>query len=89
MLGERSNWPRNVRAAGGHAVLTHGRRRPVQLVEVPIALRAPILRRYVTFALGARPHIATSWRAQLAAFEDIAENYPVFKITSPTHDQTP
>jgi hypothetical protein len=88
MLGERSNWVRNVRAAGGHAALTHGRRRPVQLVEVPIGERAPIIRRYLTFALGARPHIAISWRAPLAAFEGIADNYPVFQITAATHDQT-
>lgn len=87
MLGERSNWVRNVRAAGGHAVLTHGRSRPVQLVEVPIAERAPIIRRYLTFALGARPHIAISWRAPLAAFKEIAGKYPVFRIISATHDQ--
>ena len=31
MLGERSAWPRNVRAAGGHAVLRHGRREAVRL----------------------------------------------------------
>lgn len=89
MLGERANWVRNVRAAGGNAVLTHGRRRPVRLVEVPIAERAPILRRYLTFAHGARPHITTSWRAPLAAFDEVAGDYPVFVITSAKRDQGP
>ena len=89
MLGDQPNWVRNVRAAGGDAVLTHGRRRPVRLIEVPIAERAPIIRRYLTFALGARPHIAMSWRAPLAAFEEVAGNFPVFQITSATRDQKP
>jgi F420H(2)-dependent quinone reductase len=88
MLGERSNWVSNVRAAGGRAVLTHGRRRPVRLVEVSITERAPIIRRYLAFAPGARLHMAISWRAPLAAFEAIAGNYPVFRITSAANDQT-
>ncbi|HXZ77351.1 MAG TPA: hypothetical protein VEH31_41660, partial [Streptosporangiaceae bacterium] len=29
MLGEDTNWVRNVRASGGHAVLRHGDREPV------------------------------------------------------------
>jgi hypothetical protein len=89
MLGEQPNWVRNVRAAGGSAVLTHGRRRPVRLVEVPAAGRAPIIRRYLTFALGARPHIAISWRASLSAFEEVAGKYPVFLITPATREQAP
>lgn len=89
MLGEQSNWVRNVRAAGGSAVLTHGRRRPVRLVEVPVAERAPIIRRYLTFALGARPHIAISWRAPLSAFEQVAGHYPVFQVTPAARDQAP
>jgi hypothetical protein len=56
---------------------------------VPIAERGPIIRRYLTLSLGARPHISISWRAPLAAFEGIASNHPVFRITSATNDQTP
>jgi hypothetical protein len=44
MLGERSSWVRNVRAAGGRAVLRHGRRRAVCLEEVDPDARAPIVR---------------------------------------------
>lgn len=82
MLGPHSNWVRNVRAAGGKAVLTHGRRRPVHLIDVPVSDRAPIIKRYLMFATGARPHVAVSWRAPLAEFEAIAGEYPVFRIAS-------
>jgi hypothetical protein len=80
MFGEHSNWVHNVRSANGEAVLTHGRRRPVRLTEVPTALRAPIIKRYLTFAVSARPHIEVSWRASLSDFEEIAFRYPVFRI---------
>jgi hypothetical protein len=43
MLGEHVNWVANVRAAGGQAVLRHGRRsEPVRLEEVDPGARAPI-----------------------------------------------
>lgn len=42
MLGEGTNWVSNVRAAGGQAVLRHGRREGVRLEEVDPPARAPI-----------------------------------------------
>jgi len=80
MLGEEANWVRNVRAAGGRAVLRHRRRRAVRLAEVDPAERAPILRRYLDLAPGARPHIPVPRRAPLAEFERIADRYPVFRV---------
>jgi hypothetical protein len=80
MLGERTNWVRNVRAADGHAVLRQGRRRPVHLEEVPVGQRAPILRRYLDIAPGARPHFSVTRGAPLGEFERIAAQYPVFRI---------
>ena len=80
MLGEQTNWVRNVRAAGGEAVLTHGRRRAVRLLEVPVSERAPVIKRYLTFATGARPHVSISWRAPIADFAAIAGDFPVFRI---------
>ena len=81
MLGQEANWVRNVRAANGRAVLRHGRRRdPVHLEEVEVSARAPILRRYLDHAPGARPHIAVNRRAALEEFERIAAQYPVFRI---------
>ena len=82
MLGERANWVRNIRAAAGAAVLTHGRRRRVHLIEVPVSERAPIIRRYLMFAAGARPHISVNWRAPLTDFAAVAGEYPVFRITT-------
>ncbi|WP_239160618.1 nitroreductase/quinone reductase family protein [Virgisporangium ochraceum] len=80
MLGERAHWVRNVRADGGRAVLRRGRRRPVRLVEVPVGDRAPILRRYLAVAPGARPHFPLDRSAPVADFEDIADRYPVFRV---------
>ena len=82
MLGEDTNWVRNVRAAGGRAVLRHGGREPVRLQEVEVGRRAPILRCYLERASGARPHIPVDYRAPVASFEPIAAQYPVFRITA-------
>ena len=54
MLGEDANWPKNVWAAGGHAVLRHGRLEAVRLQDVPVEDRPPILRRYLAVAPGGR-----------------------------------
>jgi deazaflavin-dependent oxidoreductase (nitroreductase family) len=80
MLGEETNWVANVRANGGRAVLRHGRREAVLLEEVAASERAPILRRYLQVAPGARPHVPVDRRAPLADFETIAARYPVFRV---------
>ncbi|OJZ75603.1 hypothetical protein BRW65_03375 [Mycobacterium paraffinicum] len=81
-LGNEVNWVRNVRAAGGRAVVRRGHREAVRLVEVASKDRAPVLRRYVAVAPGARPHIPLASDAPLTAFERIADSYPVFRITA-------
>ena len=83
MLGREANWIRNVRAAGGQAVLRHGRRQAIRLEEVQSDARAPILRRYLQLAPGARAHFPIDQRAPLQQFEEIAEQYPVFRICAP------
>jgi len=88
MLGEQSNWVRNVRAAHGRVVLRRGRRRQCQLTEIPVTERAPILKRYLQTVPGARPHIRVSPRAPLADFTAIAARYPVFRV-DPTEEATP
>jgi deazaflavin-dependent oxidoreductase (nitroreductase family) len=82
MLGEDANWVRNVRAAGGRAVLRHGRREVVRLEDVPAESRPAILRRYLERAPGARPHIPIDRHAPLEEFELIAPRVPVFRITT-------
>jgi hypothetical protein len=80
MLGERSPWVRNVRAAGGRAVIQQSRRRTVHLIEVPPDERAPVIKAYLARAVGARPHIPVDPAAPIEAFEPIAGAYPVFRI---------
>ena len=81
MLGENTNWVRNLRAADGRAVLRHGQTDPVVLAEVPIDQRAAILKRYLECAPGARSHFPVDRTASTAEFERIAARYPVFRIT--------
>jgi hypothetical protein len=80
MLGENANWVRNLKVAGYQAVLRHGRRETVRLEQVDVAARAPILRRYLRIAPGARAHIPVDFRAPAAEFEKVAADYPVFRI---------
>jgi deazaflavin-dependent oxidoreductase (nitroreductase family) len=82
MLGEGASWVANVRAAGGRAVLRHGRREPVLLEEVEPGERAPVLRRDLEVAGGARAHLAVDRRAPISEFEAIAPQYPVFRVRS-------
>ena len=80
MLGDDVAWVRNVRAAGGKAVLRHGRREPVTLQEVPADDRAPILKAYLQAAPGARPHVPVDKDAPLSEFQRIAAAFPVFRV---------
>lgn len=80
MLGERSPWVRNVRAAGGRAAIRHGQRHEVHLVELAPDERAPVIKAYLARAMGGRPHIPVDPAAPLEAFERIAASYPVFRI---------
>jgi len=80
MLGDRSDWVRNVRAAGGLAVIRHGRPRPIHLTEVPPEDRASVLKAYCKVATSGREHFPLSPDAPLDEFAKIAADYPVFRI---------
>src|SRR5215203_798584 len=82
MLGEDTNWVRNVRATHGRAVLRHPGRQEVVLEEVEPDRRAPVLRRYLDRAQGARAHFPIDRGAPLEEFTLIAPRYPVFRITA-------
>jgi deazaflavin-dependent oxidoreductase (nitroreductase family) len=81
MLGGQCNWVLNVRAAGGQAVLRHGRARSCRLVELPVSKRGPIIKRYLQQVPGARPHVPVDRHAPVADFDAIAPDYPVFLVT--------
>jgi len=80
MLGDRSEWVRNVRAAGGEAFVKRGRSRPVKLTEVPAEERGPILKAYCRVATSGRRHFPVHHDAPLSEFSAIAADYPVFRI---------
>jgi len=81
MLGEGSNWVRNVRAAGGEVGLRHGRREEVRLEEVLAPdLRARVLKAYLERASNATAHVPVDKDAPLAEFERVAPGFPVFRI---------
>jgi deazaflavin-dependent oxidoreductase (nitroreductase family) len=80
MLGEQSEWVRNVLAADGIAVLRHGRRRKVRLVSVPPEERAPVLHQYVQIAISGRQHFPLEKSAPVSAYQPLAHLYPVFHI---------
>jgi hypothetical protein len=82
MLGEDANWVSNVRSAGGRAVLRRRHPESVHLEEVEAGACAPILRRYLAVAPGARPHIPVDRHAPLKEFERIAAQFPAFRITT-------
>ena len=84
MLGPDAGWVKNVRAAGLQAVLVHRDRTPVRLEEVPVDQRAPILKRYLDLAPGARAHVVVDRRAPIEEFEAVADRYPVFRVLDQT-----
>ena len=82
VLGDDTDWVRNVRANGGEATLRHGKRLPVRLDEVPPAERAPVLKAYLKWAFGARRIFEVSHKAPVDDFERIAGRHPVFRIVA-------
>jgi hypothetical protein len=79
MLGQKTNWVRNLRA-DGRAVLRRGRGEDVSLVEDLSDKRAAILRRYLELAPGAHPFFPIDRHASLSEFEGIVDRYPIFRV---------
>lgn len=76
-----AEWVRNVRAAGGEAVIRHRRRRRVRLEEVAAEQRAPILKKYLgENAMSTKQHFGIDPKAEIAEFEAIAGRHPVFRV---------
>ena len=82
MLGDNVQWVQNVRAANGKAVLRSGGCENIQLEEIPVESRAPILKAYLRRAPGARPHVPVNKDAPLAEFEKIVGTIPIFRVAS-------
>jgi len=88
MLGEGSEWVRNVRAAQGRAFIKRGRSHPVILAELPVQERAAILKAWCQVATSGRQHLPVSYEAPISAFEPIASDYPVFRIDPAQRERT-
>ncbi|MFZ4663037.1 MAG: nitroreductase family deazaflavin-dependent oxidoreductase [Caldilineaceae bacterium] len=82
MLGTGAGWVQNARATGGNVTLHHGRHEEVHLEEVAAAERTPILKAYLQRAPGARAHLPIDKDAPLAAFEQLAAQFPVFRVVA-------
>ena len=80
MLGAGAVWVQNVEAAGGNVILHHGRHEAVHLEDVAADQRAPILKAYLQRAPGARTHLPIDKDAPLAAFAQVASQFPVFRV---------
>lgn len=78
-----AEWVRNVRAAGGEAVIRHGSRTSVRLEEMPSSETAPIIQAYLKRnAMATKAHFGIDPGAALEEFERIAPDHPVFRIVT-------
>ena len=76
-----AEWVRNVRAAGGEAVIRHGGRTKVRLEEMVPAECAPIIQAYLKkTARVTKGLFGVDPGAALEEFERIAPLHPVFRI---------
>lgn len=87
-LAGESQWVRNVRAAGGRAVIRRRRARPVQLEELPVDERPAIIDAYLRRD-GATPrhdgqqaeyYFGLPPSPSMAELREVAGYYPVFRI---------
>ena len=88
-LAGESEWARNVRAAGGRAVLRRRGDRPVRLVELPPEERAPVLAAYIdregkasakVAARTARYYFGLPPEPSPGQIAAVAGFYPVFRV---------
>jgi deazaflavin-dependent oxidoreductase (nitroreductase family) len=85
LVAPRGNteWVRNVKAAGGEAVLKSRKTEGVRLEEVPIEQRAPIIKAYLKkTAMVTKREFGLDPDAPLEEFEKIAAEHPVFRMTT-------
>lgn len=96
-LAGESEWVRNVRVAGGRAVIRRRGASPVRMIELPVEERPPIILEYLnrgakrsgstTAAKTARYYFGLTADPSLDDVRAIARYYPVFRI-APVEDAT-
>jgi deazaflavin-dependent oxidoreductase (nitroreductase family) len=83
LVSPRGNteWARNVKAAGGEAVLKHGKSDAVRLEELPVEQRAPIIQAYLKkTARVTKREFGIEPDSSIEEFQRIAPDHPVFRI---------
>ncbi len=89
-LAGESEWVRNVRAAGGRAVIRHGRASRASLVEVAPDERPPVIWAYLhrpgpsSPANEARHYFGVKPDSSPEEIRSVADRYPVFRIEEAT-----
>jgi deazaflavin-dependent oxidoreductase (nitroreductase family) len=84
LVSPRGNteWVRNVKAAGGEAIIKQRKDERVHLEEVPVEQRAPIIKAYLKkTAIVTKREFGLDPDAPIDEFEKIADRHPVFRIT--------
>jgi hypothetical protein len=81
MLGDRSDWLRNIRANGYRADWRRrSTRLPLRFSEVPVEERAPVIRAWAKRAIGGRQHLGIAVDAPLEEYAAIAARVPVLRF---------
>jgi hypothetical protein len=77
---ETSDWVKNVRAAGWGIVERGRQSERVQLREVPVDERVPIVREFARHVRGGRAFLTVAAHASDEDFAKASANHPVFRI---------
>ena len=75
-----TQWVRNVRAAGGQAVIRHGKAETVRLEEIPVDQRAPIIKNYVGENKIVKGEFGVEPDDPIERYQGISPNHPTFLI---------
>ena len=76
-----AEWVRNVRAAGGEAIIRRRGRQKARLEEIASEQRAPILKAYLgENSWSTQRHFGVDPKGELAEFEATVSKHPVFRI---------
>ena len=75
-------WVLNARAAGEVQITRRGYTRRFGVREIPADEAAPVLKRYVTVAVAARPYFRSDRAAPVEKFAAEAAAHPVFELVA-------
>jgi hypothetical protein len=82
MFGTISDWVHNLEATHGDAAICHAGCTRVRLVPLPPGERGPVLQAYVRVASSGRKHFPLPVGSPIEAFDAIAADYPVYRVTA-------